>query len=61
MLSNIKSQPDATLVNTSDRYKVFRIDKTEPTEIRYFDARENDEAAKRAGADVLSRIEYFYF
>lgn len=57
----IKAQPDATPVNTSDRYQVFKIDKTEPTEIRYFDARENDEAAKRAGADVLSQVEYFYF
>ena len=58
----IKSQPDATLINTTEDYKVYQISKTEPSDLRYFDkAKENDPAAKRSGADVLSNTKYFYF
>ncbi len=57
----IKRQPDATLVNTTPDYKVYQISKTYPEELVYFDAREQDRAAKQAGADVLSQVKYFYF
>lgn len=57
----IKAQPDATLINTTDKYKVYQISKTDPSELVYFDERENDAAVKKAGADVLSNVKYFYF
>ena len=43
----IKAQPDVTLINTTDDYKVYQISKTEPSDFYYFDeAKENDAQAK---------------
>ncbi len=58
----IKAQPDVTLINTTDDYKVFQISKTDPSEFRFFDPeKENDAAAKQSAADILGNTKYFYF
>lgn len=35
----IKAQPDVTLINTTEDYKVYQISKTEPSDFYYFDER----------------------
>lgn len=58
----IKAQPDVTLINTTQDYKVYQISKTEPSEFYYFDKeKENDMQAKQKAADILGNTKYFYF
>lgn len=59
---HIKSQPDAMLINTSPEYRVFQIGETKPEDFYYFDKqKEADNAAKKAAADILGTVKYFYF
>ena len=51
----IKAQPDVTLINTSDDYKVYQISKTEPSDFYFFDE------GKKKVADILGNTKYFYF
>lgn len=58
----IKQQPDTQLINTSPEYKVYQISHTEPEEFYYFNPeREVDTEEKKAAADILGQIKYFYF
>ena len=58
----IKAQPDVTLINTTQEYKVYQISKTEPSEFVFFDqAKERDAQAKQKAADILGNTKYFYF
>lgn len=58
----IKTQPDVTLINTTEDYKVFQISKTEPSDFYFFDqAKENDPKEKQKAADILGNVKYFYF
>lgn len=58
----IKAQPDVTMINTTDKYRVYQISKTEPSDFRFYDeAKEQDAAAKKEAADILSNTKYFYF
>ncbi len=58
----IKAQPDVTLINTSDDYKVYQISKTEPSDFYFFDeAKEKDAEGKKKAADILGNTKYFYF
>lgn len=59
---HIKSQPDATLINTSPKYRVFQIGETRPEDFYYFDKqKEADADGKTAAANILGTIKYFYF
>lgn len=58
----IKSQPDVTLINTTDRYRVYQISRTAPSDFIFYDKeKENDEEAKQEAADILGNTKYFYF
>ena len=58
----IKAQPDVTLINTTEDYKVYQISKTEPSDFYYFDeAKEKDAEGKQKAADILGNTKYFYF
>ena len=58
----IKAQPDVTLINTSEDYRVFQISKTEPSEFYFFDEKkEKDPVLKQQSADILGNTKYFYF
>lgn len=59
---HIKSQPDATLINTSDDYRVYQISETYPDDFRYLDPeKEADAEAKEKAAQILGNTKYFYF
>lgn len=58
----IKAQPDVTLINTTEEYKVYQISKTEPSDFYYFDQmKESDPGTKQKAADILGNTKYFYF
>lgn len=58
----IKSQSDVTLINTSEEYRVFKISKVEPSQIKFFDPeKENNPYIKQEAADILGNTKYFYF
>lgn len=58
----IKSQPDVTLINTTDQYRVYQISETKPSDFYFFDQdKENNEQAKQEAADILGNTKYFYF
>ncbi len=60
--SYIKVQSNVTMINTTEDYRVYQINKTEPSDFYYFDkAQENDAQAKQTAADILSNTKYFYF
>ena len=59
---SIKSQPDVTLINTTEDYKVYQISKTEPSDFYFFDQeKESNAEAKQKAADILGETKYFYF
>ena len=58
----IKSQSDVTLINTSEEYRVFKISKVEPSQIKFFDPeKENNPYIKQEAADILGNTKYFNF
>ena len=58
----IKAQPDVTLINTTNAYRVYQISETYPSNFYYFDeAKEKDIVVKQAAVDILGHIKYFYF
>lgn len=58
----IKAQPDVTMINTTEDYRVYQISETKPSEFYFFDReKEKDEEAKQKAADILGNTKYFYF
>jgi len=58
----IKAQPDVTLINTTDDYKVYQISWTDPEDLYYFDEeKESNAKVKQDAAETISRLKCFYF
>ena len=58
----IKSQSDVTLINTSEEYRVFKLSKVKPSQIKFFDPeKESNPYIKQEAADILGNTKYFYF
>lgn len=59
---HIKAQPDATLINQTENYRVFRISETRPEDVRFFDQdRRGTDERNVETARILSGVSYFYF
>ena len=58
----LKKQDGLKMINISDEYKPFQIDKIEPSEFRFFnDEKESDHQTKKVVCDIIGRIKFFYF
>ena len=58
----IKAQPDVTLINTTDDYKVYQLSRTDPDDLYYFDEeKESSISAKQKAAEMMSNTKCFYF
>lgn len=59
---HVKAQPDATLINQTENYRVFRISETRPEDVRFFDQdRRGTDGRNVETARILSGVSYFYF
>ena len=60
--AHIKSMPDTHLINETGAYRVYQIDKTQPSEVRFFDQAPGETDGRNIEtANILGQVRYFYF
>ena len=60
--AHIKSMPDTHLINETGAYRVYQIDKTQPSEVRFFDQAPGETDGRNIEtANILGQVCYFYF
>ncbi len=58
----IKGQDGIKLINASEKYQPFRIDRIDPDEFRFFDKElEKSKEEKEKVCEIVGNIRYFYF
>lgn len=58
----LKAQDGITMINSSDQYKPYKIDKIKSSEFNFFDLeKETNLIEKQKICDIIGKIKYFYF